>query len=37
MDPHARSHQVLPQIAIFIRIDLGARISEVVVFDEGAD
>ena len=37
MEPQARANQVLPQIASLIRIDLGARIIEEVVFHEGAE
>ncbi len=37
VETEASPNQVLPQIATLIRIDLGARIIEVVVFDEGAD
>ena len=37
MEPQARANQVLSQIASLIGIDLGARIIEEVVFDEGAE
>src|SRR5437762_8254810 len=37
MEPQARANQLLPQIASFIGIDLGARIIEEVVFNEGAE
>jgi hypothetical protein len=37
MEPQARANQVLLQIASLIRIDLGARINEEVVFNEGAE
>jgi hypothetical protein len=37
MEPHTRAHQVLPQIAILTGIDLGARIVQEVVFNEGAE
>jgi hypothetical protein len=37
MEPQTCANQVLSQIATLIGIDLGARIVEVVVFDEGAE
>ena len=37
MEPQTRANQLLPQIAILIRIDLGARIIEVLVFNKGAE
>src|SRR4029450_3190744 len=37
MEPHAGANQMLPQIQIFIRIDLGARIIEVVIFDKSGE
>src|SRR5437667_11781094 len=37
MEPQARANQLLPQIASFIGIDLGARIIEELVFNEGAE
>jgi len=37
MEPHTRAHQVLPQIAIVIGIDLGARIVQELVFNKGAE
>src|SRR6266480_2819913 len=37
MEPHAGANQMLPQIATLIRIDLGARIIEVVVFDKSGE
>src|SRR6266487_5921609 len=37
MEPQTCANQVLPQIATLIGFDLGARIIEVVVFDEGAE
>ena len=37
MEPQTCANQVLPQIATLVSIDLGARIIEVVVFDEGAE
>jgi hypothetical protein len=37
MEAQARTNQVLPQIATLTRIDLAARIVEVVVFDKGAE
>src|SRR5207249_8192698 len=37
MEPQARANQLLPQIASFIGVDLGARIIEEVVFNEGAE
>jgi hypothetical protein len=32
--PHTRANQVLPKIAALVRVDLGTRIVEVVVFDK---
>ena len=37
MEPQTCANQVLSQIATLIGLDLGARIIEVVVFDEGAE
>ena len=37
MEAQAGADQVLPQITTLTRIDLGARIVEVMVFDEGAE
>src|SRR6266480_6092335 len=37
MEPQTRANQVLPQIATFIGIDLGARIIEVMVLEKGAE
>jgi hypothetical protein len=37
MDPNTRAYEMLSQIAILIRVDLGARVIEVVVFNEGAE
>ena len=37
MEPHARTNQMLPQIATLIRIELGARIIEVMVFDKSGE
>src|SRR5436309_4501091 len=37
MEPQARANQLLPQIASLVGIDLGARIIEEVVFEEGAE
>src|SRR5437773_12175601 len=37
MEPQARANQLLPQIASFIGIDLGARIIEEVVLNAGAE
>src|SRR5215471_12286736 len=33
-EPHTSANQVLPQITTLVRIDLGARVIEVVVFDK---
>jgi hypothetical protein len=32
-----RAYEVLPQIATFAGLDLGARVIEVVIFDKRAD
>ena len=37
MEPQTCANQMLAQIATLIGIDLGARIIEVVVFNEGAE
>ena len=37
VEPQTRANQLLPEIATLIGFDLGARIIEVVVFDEGAE
>jgi hypothetical protein len=37
VDPNTGAYQVLPQIAILIGIDLGARVVQKVVFYEGTE
>ena len=37
MEAHTRANQVLPQIASLTRIDLGAGIIEVLVFNKRAE
>jgi hypothetical protein len=37
MDPDTGAYQMLAEIATLVSIDLGARIIEIVVFDEGAE
>jgi hypothetical protein len=37
VESDTRANQVLPQIPTIAGVDLGARVNEVVVFDEGAE
>ena len=36
-EPDASANQVLPQIAVLVRVDLGAGVIEIFILDKGAE